>query len=263
MTDRYEKIDRAEYWFHDGLKVIDPPDFVTAVEVDMQATQEIIARLRQQGIKATYTHVVVRAAALVLARHPELNRITYRKQSVYLDAVDIGLSVSTDLTLTVPPTLVVRNVDQKSLVPLAQEIIQRVPEVRAKEEERTIMLRKLTRVFSMSWMRKMFLRRMMTHPATLKEKLGTFHITCVPHLIQAATFKSPTAALTFARVQDRVVVRNGQPTVRPMAMVSFTGSDHVWNGNRVSIFLDEFTTILEKGELAAEIPAVEAAVAAR
>jgi pyruvate dehydrogenase E2 component (dihydrolipoamide acetyltransferase) len=263
MTDRWEKVDKAERWFQDGLRLMEAAEFFVMEDVDMQASQEIIATLRQQGIKCTYTHVVVRAAALALARHPELNRLFLRKHYVYLDSVHIGLSVGSELDLTVPLTIVLPDADKKPLVHLSAEIIRRVPEVRARDIERAVLLRKMARLFPFSWMRRTLLRNMMSQLSTIKERNGTFHITCQPYLSRGVPFKSPTlAALTFAKVEDRVVVRNGQIAIRPMATLSFSGHNDTWNGNTAAILLNEIKKILEGGELVEETNKAIADIAA-
>jgi len=254
MTERWEKIDKAERWFHDGLSLMAVAEFFVMEDVDMQASREIVHTLRQQGIKCTYTHVVVRAAALALSRHPELNRLLLRNHYVYLDSVDIGLSVSGELDLTVPLTFVLPNADKKTLPQLSAEFIKRVPEVRSRDLGRAELLRKLARIFWFPWMRRALLRVMFSRLSTIKERNGTFHIACQPHLSHGIPFKSPTrAALTFAKVEDRVVVKDGQPAVRLMATMSFSGHNDTWNGNTAAILLNEIKKILEEGELAEEV----------
>ncbi|HEY1349875.1 MAG TPA: 2-oxo acid dehydrogenase subunit E2 [Ktedonobacteraceae bacterium] len=264
MTERWENIDKAERWFQDGLRLMQAAEFFVMEDVEMQASQQIINTLRQQGIKCTYTHVVVRAAALALSRHPELNRLRLGNRYVYLDSVDIGLSVSSELDLTVPLTFVLPGVDRKSLPQLCAEFLKRVPEVRARDLERAKLLRKLARFFRFSWMRRALLRRMFSRLSTIKERNGTFHITCQPYLSRGAPFKSPTrAALTFAKVEERVVVRQGQPAVRLMATLSFSAHNDTWNGGTAAIFLNEIKAILEEGQLAEEANQFLADMAAR
>lgn len=253
MTDRWENIDKAERWFQDGLRMMDAAEFFVMEDVEMEASRDIITMLRQQGIKCTYTHVAVRAAALALARHPELNRLLLGKRYVYLDTVDIGLSVATELDLTVPLTFVIPNADRKSLPELTAECIKRVPEVRARDIERAKILRKMARFFPFSWMRRALLRKLFSRLSSIKERNGTFHIASQNQLSRGAPFKSPTrAALTVAKVEDRVVVRDGQPAVRLMATLSFSGHNDTWNGITAAILINEIKKILEEGQLAEE-----------
>jgi pyruvate/2-oxoglutarate dehydrogenase complex dihydrolipoamide acyltransferase (E2) component len=264
MTERWEKIDKAERWFQDGLRLMEAAEFFVMEDVEMQASQDIITMLRQQGIKCTYTHVVVRAAALALSRHPELNRLLLGNRYVYLDTVDIGLSVGSDLDLTVPLTFVLPNADRKSLPELSAEFIKRVPEVRARDIERAKILRKMALFFPFSWMRRALLRKMFSRLSTIKERNGTFHIASQNFLSRGAPFKSPTrCALTLAKVEERVVVRNGLPAVRLMATLSFSGHNDTWNGITAAILLNEIKKILEEGQLAEEASRFLADIAAR
>jgi hypothetical protein len=257
MLDRYGKLDGAERCFHDAQRLSEPPGFLLVEEVDMRATQEIVARLREQHIKGTYTHVVVRAAALALTRHPELHRLLLGKRLVYPGTIDIGLSVSGE-AMAASLTLVLRDSGQKNLVQLAQEITKRVPEVRAEEEQTLRMLRKVARWLPAAWMRRTLLRLMMSRLSTVREMAGTFYVTCFPHAYFGATFKFMTpGALSFSRVEDRVVVKDGQPVVRPMALFGFTLDHRVWTGSTASIVLKEMKEILESGELALEVPPPE------
>lgn len=261
MLDRYEKLDGAELCFQDAQRLSEPPGFLLAEEVDMQATQEIVAQLRQQNIQSTYTHVVVRAVALALTRHPEFNRLLRGKQLVYPSTIDIGLSVSGQ-AMAAALTLVVQDTGHKDLVQLAQEIIKRVPEVRAEEARTVHMLRQVARWLPAAWLRRGLLRLMLSRVSVVKEMTGTFYVTCFPQVSFGATFKYMTSsALSFSRVEDRVVVKDGQPMVRPVATFGLTLDHRVWTGSTASVVLRELKKILESGELAAEIPPVEAGVA--
>jgi pyruvate/2-oxoglutarate dehydrogenase complex dihydrolipoamide acyltransferase (E2) component len=261
MTDRYEKLDPADRWFFDILRTSDPAGFFVMEDVDMAATQEIIARLRQQGIKGTYTHIFVRAAALALARHPELNRLILGKYMVYPGSVDIGIPVGSDIEMAGNPVMVLQNADQKSLVQIAQDIINRAPQVRKEHYEHQERMRRAARAIPISWMRRCLLRMMKSRMSTVREKTGTFYVASVPHLRYGLPLIYPSgAALAITRVEDRVVVRDGQPAVRPTVTLGFVGDHRIWNGKIAAILLHEIKKILEDGELAAELPCSEAKV---
>lgn len=259
MTDRYEQLDGADRWFFDILKLTEPAGFFVMEDVEMTATQEVIAQLRQQNIKGTYTHVIVRAAALAFTRHPELNRLMLGKQLVYPGSVDIGMSVSSDLSMAGNPAMILQNAEQKDLVQIAQEIIQRAPEVRKEHYENRARMRRAARVIPVGWMRRGLLRLMKSRMSVVREKTGTFHVTSIPHLRYGIPLMYPSgAALTITRVEDRVTVHDGQPVVRPMVTLGIVGDHRVWNGNTAAVLLNEIKTILETGELASEIRGVEA-----
>jgi hypothetical protein len=159
---------------------------------------------------------------------------------------------------------VIPDADSKSLPQLAAECIKRVPEVRARDIERAKILRKMALFFPFSWMRRALLRQMFSRLSTIKERNGTFHIASQNHLSRGAPFKSPTrAALTLAKVEERVVVRDGLPAVRLMATLSFSGHNDTWNGITAAILINEIKKIMEEGQLAEEASQFLADIAAR
>jgi pyruvate dehydrogenase E2 component (dihydrolipoamide acetyltransferase) len=259
MNDRYEKLDSAERWFFDVLSMGEPPGFLVMEEVDMTAAQELIAQARNQDIKVTYTHVVVRAVALALTRHPELNRLILGKQLVYPSTIDIGISVSSELSIATQPSMVLQDAGRKSLLQLAQEISERASKVRAGQYQRLNKLRKVTRLIPSSWLRRRILRKMKSQLSVVRQRTGTFHVTSIPHLHAGIPFKYPTpAVLTFPRIEDRAVVRDGQVVVRPVSTFCMAGDHRLWQANSAAVLLKEIKEILENSELAAEISQVEA-----
>lgn len=258
MTDRYEKLDYADRWQLDGMALAKPAGHIILIDVDMTATQEIMARLRHMGIKCTYTHMVIRATALAFQRHPELNRLFLRNRFIYLDSVDIGLAVKSPLSTLADPTMVLHNVEKKSLVDVVQEVIKRAPEVRAAHHTDRERIRKVAHIIP-SWARRILFRIMMSRVSFVKQEIGTFYITSVPHLHAAIPLVYPcSGTIVIHGVEDRVVVKDGQPVVRPILTLSNVGDRHLWQGNSAGLFLNEIKKILEKGELAEEIAAIEA-----
>jgi pyruvate/2-oxoglutarate dehydrogenase complex dihydrolipoamide acyltransferase (E2) component len=248
MTDRYEKLNGAQRWFYDGLSILRRADFSVSEEVDMTATQQLIALLRQQGIHATYTHVVVRATALALTRHPELNRLLLKNQIVYPDTIDIGLAVDAGSKAVFPPRFIINDAEQKTVLQITREIIQRALELRERGKgQGRQFVRKSARLVPTSWLRQSILRRMTSQLSTVKQRTGTIHITCLPHLQQGVPLVLSTpAVLAFARVEDRVVAKDGLAVVLPMATFSMAGDDRLWNGTSVGLFLHEIKTILQE-----------------
>jgi pyruvate dehydrogenase E2 component (dihydrolipoamide acetyltransferase) len=261
MTDRYEKLDSAERWFFDVLSMGEPPGFYVMEEVDMTAAKELLAQTRNLETRVTYTHLIVRATALALTRHPELNRLILGKQLVYPDTVDIGISVSSELSIATQPSMVLQDAGGKSLLQLAQEISKRASQVRAGQYQRLGKLRLVTRLIPSAWLRRRILRRMKSNLAVVRQRTGAFHVTSIPHLHAGIPFKFPTpAVLTFPRIEDRVVVRDGQMVVRPISTFGIAGDHRLWQANSAAVLLQEIKGILENGELASEIAVSEVPV---
>src|SRR5579883_1886882 len=254
MTDRYEQLDGADRWFFDILRVQEPAGFFVMEDVEMTKTQELIAQMRRCGIKGTYTHMIIRATALAFMRHPEFNRLIVGKQLVYPGSIDLG-TVGSDAAMAGNPTMILHNMEQKDLMQVAREVMLQAPIVRKEFEENRARSRKLVRVIPFSFLRRWLIGRMKTKLSFMREKIGTFHVTTLPHLRYGIPFVYPgTAALALTRVEDRVVVRDNQPTVRSMATLGIIGDHRLWNGDTAATLLNEIKKILEEGELAAEIP---------
>ena len=253
--DRYEPVDKADRWLIDIIKTVEPPGFVIFEEVDMTATQDIIARCRARGVKLTYTHVVARASALALSRHPELVRIMLGKKKVaYPDTIDIGVSVSSELSLSAEPTLIVQDAGRKDLRTIAEEITEKAAEVRAAFAGEREQARRFMRMIPFEFLRKLLVRKMKSRMSMIRENVGLFHITSVPRLQFAIPLICPgTGALCITRVEDRVVARDGKPVVLPTTRLGLIGDHRVWKGTESSIVITEIKKILEEGELADEI----------
>lgn len=258
MIDRYEQLDGADRWFFDILRVQEPAGFFVMEDVEMTKTKELIAQMRQQGIKGTYTHIVLRATALAFTRHPEFNRLIIGKHLVYPGSIDLGLTVGSDAAMAGNPTMILHNMEKKTLMEVTREVIVQAPIVRQEFEENRRRSRKLVRVIPFGFLRRWLVGRMKAKLSFVREKMGTFHVTTIPHLRYGIPFVYPgTAALTLARVEDRVIVKDNQPAVRPMTTLGIVGDHRIWNGDTAAILLNEIKKILEEGELATEISIAE------
>lgn len=255
MTDQYKKIDAAELWFFDVLSMGEPPGFFALEDVEMTAADELITQLRERGIKITYTHVIVRATAIALSRHADLHRLILGKYLVHPDTIDIGVSVSSIHSTATQPSMILHDAGRRPLLELAQEVSERGPQVRGGNKKRVAKLRKVSQVLAFSWVRRGILRMMKGKMSIVRKHMGTFHVTSIPHLRVGIPFKYPTpGVLTFPRVEERVIVKDGQPVIRLMTTLGFAGDHRVWNANSAAVILTEVKKILENGELKAELP---------
>ncbi len=260
MNDRYEKLQPSEQLFHDAQSILEPAGAIGFEDVDMTVTQEIIAQAKRQGIRCTYTHIVVRAVAITLVRHPDLNRLMLKKRLVYPATVDIGVAVHTENSTAAPsPEIVINDAGQKDLSQIGQEIIKRTTQVRGYEDqERHKRLDRLARIFFAAWMRRALFRRMRSQMPIIRKMFGTFHVSSLPIVKHAASLRFPNSAmLLIPRVDERPVVRNGQVVVRPICTMGLMVNRHMWDGSSMGIFFEELKRILESGELAAELPKTE------
>lgn len=252
MTDRYERLDYAERWLRDGLRVCEAPGFFEAIEVDMIRSKNVVERLRQSGIKGTYTHLLVRAVAIALLRHPELHKLVAGTQRLYPGQVDIGLSVAGNTI--VAPTMVLEDAGRKNLRELATEIIKRTPEIRKQEMQMLTHLQKWGWLVPFGWLRRWILRFLLRQFWFRRQGVGTFQISCVANVDLLVPFMFNTSAiLGVGRVRDRVVAIDNQPVVRPTLILACCVDHKVWDGVGAAKFLTELNRILESGELEQEV----------
>jgi pyruvate dehydrogenase E2 component (dihydrolipoamide acetyltransferase) len=252
MKERYKKLDGAELWQRDILQVCEAPGFLEIIEVEMTASKAIVERIRNNGIKGTYTHIFVRAVAIALTRHSDLHQVVTNTQKFYPESVDIGLSIAGSTFLA--PVMLLKDAGHKSLKELTVEIINRTPQVREEEKQRLADLRKLGRLVPFGWLRRWILRFLMGQFEYRRNSVGTFQISCVASVDLLAPLMFYTSAvLGVGRVRDRVIAKNGCPQVCPTVFLACSVNHKVWDGMRAARFLKELASILESGELEKEV----------
>jgi pyruvate dehydrogenase E2 component (dihydrolipoamide acetyltransferase) len=108
---------------HESLQTM--AQLTITMEVDVteagRMCQELSERWQSEpggGVSVTYTHAIVKAAALALAEHPRLNSTLEGDVIRLLDDVNVGVAVALDEGLIVP---VVRQADRKPLRQIAVE----------------------------------------------------------------------------------------------------------------------------------------------
>jgi pyruvate dehydrogenase E2 component (dihydrolipoamide acetyltransferase) len=97
------------------------PHIVQMIDVDMEEVRRLRQRWKTDGGEAgaiTYNDFIVRAAALALAEHPEINAGIDGDDLVVFDEVNAGIAVDTPRGLVVP---VVHGADRLTLLAIAQE----------------------------------------------------------------------------------------------------------------------------------------------
>ena len=105
---------------HDSLQSM------AQLTMDMDVVMDDAVRLRNQlveewqdeGVRPTYTDLVIRAVAKALEKHPRMNMIFGETEMTLLGAVNVGMAVAMDEGLIVP---VVQNANLLSMRQLVQE----------------------------------------------------------------------------------------------------------------------------------------------
>ena len=190
------------------------PQFSIERDVDMSA-----ANVRRKQAGASYTDVVVLAAAQALAAHPRLRSRFDGDAIVEEPHAHVGLAVAVTGGLLVP---VIRDADRKDLATLARE--------REHLEEGAHAGRLTSDALS---------------GAVLSvSNLGSLGVDRFTALVNP-----PEAAiLAMGRVRDRVVARDGKAEVRPVVTLTLSVDHRVADGADAARFLDDVAKRLEGGE---------------
>ena len=236
----------------DGLTVCTQPAFYQTVEVDLSRIKAEIKAARERGVRVTYTHVLVRVAALALAAHPELHALVCGSKIHYPSQVDICLSVSAETAVN--PVVILERVEHKSVQTIAQELASRLPEAQENHRKMMALLNRWGWLLPLGILRRSLLR-LLYHSFQFRRKgSGTFQVSVVSgvDLVATSLFNS-TAILTAGRVKDRVVAVEGVPVIQPTLYLTCSADHRVWNGEACQRFLLSVQQLLEHPEWLSEL----------
>lgn len=174
---------------------------------------------RKDGVVVTLTGLVVKASALALREHPQLNaRIDDSGSAIVLSPeINIGVAVSQDAGLIVP---VVRNADTLSLKDLANVLREQLDKVR---EDRL---------------------------GIEDVEAATFTVTSLDSTVVDAftpIINPPQAAiLGVGRVRDVAAFEGGDVVKRQVTTLSLTFDHRVTDGTPGARFLERVTELLDR-----------------
>jgi pyruvate dehydrogenase E2 component (dihydrolipoamide acetyltransferase) len=241
-----KKLNWAERWLRDGLEISRLPATVKILEIDATRATQSIHRWREKGQRVTVTHLIIRAAALALAKNPELNVMLVGNRRFYPATVTIGVSIAADSF--VAPVLIIAEAEKKPVIILAREVAERREGVITESQEFVKRLRRWGWIVPFSFARRLVLRRMANNFETRQKLSGTIQITSLRRSDTAIplTFGS-TAVLAIGRISERVVAMDGQPAVRPIFNLTCTSDHRVWDGMAGEKFMAEIKDTIERG----------------
>lgn len=187
-----------------------------SLEIDsteMQKLRKETAKTHNQVI--TTAHVLIKACAETLKRHPEHNTILVDESILYFDEINIGVAVALEDGLIVP---VLRNVEQKDIF----QISEGTHALTIKAREGKLMPDDvLGGTFTISI-------------------LGTIDV-FTPILNQ-----QQNAILGVGRSTEKPVIRDGKVDIREMITVSLTADHQVIDGAVAAKFLRRFQQLIER-----------------
>jgi pyruvate dehydrogenase E2 component (dihydrolipoamide acetyltransferase) len=190
-------------------------------EIDMteavQLRQKLLGPVEQKtGWRLSYTEMIVKAAALMLRKHPNVNASIAGEEIVYHSEANVGLAVALEDGLIVP---VIRNADRKSLADLTAEC----KSLAKSAKEGKLSPDQLTGgTFTIS-------------------NLGMYAVDAFTPIINL-----PEAAiLGVGRIQEKPVVKDGKIEIRAMMHVSLSFDHRIIDGAPAASFLTDLKHVLE------------------
>ncbi len=197
------------------------PTFYLTVDIDMTrlmaARESVNQRLEARGIKTSINDFIVKAVAVALARHPEVNAQWAETTIRRYNRVHIGIAVAIEDGLITP---VVRDANLKGIAEIAAE----VRELAGRAREKKLTPEEYSgSTFSIS-------------------NLGMFGIDEFTAIINP-----PEAGiLAVGAVTERVVVEAGAMVVRPRMRITMSCDHRVIDGATGARFLQTLQSMLEE-----------------
>lgn len=194
------------------------PHFYVQQMIDMTKIIDIRNALKELGIKVTYNDFIVRASALALRGHPEINSgfNSVDQKIIRFKTVDIAIAVSVPDGLLTP---IIRHADYKNLGQLASEV---------------------KTLASLAHSNKLSPEQYRGGSFTLSN-LGMFGI----ENFQAVINPPQAAILAVGGINDHVFIRENTMIPSKALRVSLSADHRVVDGADAAKFLDSLKQLLE------------------
>jgi pyruvate dehydrogenase E2 component (dihydrolipoamide acetyltransferase) len=196
------------------------PHFYVEAQIDMERALGLRRELNEAlagEAKVSVTDMIVRAAALALAEHPEVHRSWVAEGLAYHPHANVGLAVALDDGLIVP---VIRHADQKTLVDISKEADDLAERARA---GRLLQSEIEGGTFTVS-------------------NLGMLGVTRFMAIINPPE----PAILAVGATVDTPVVRDGEVVVRPIMTVTLSCDHRATSGAGGAALLGTIKRLLEQ-----------------
>jgi len=194
------------------------PHLSITASIDMTSVQELRAKSAAHGARLSYDAIFLKAMARAAAEVPLVAAKLDGEKIIHPQGVHIALAVGLDNTLHMP---VVRDVDQKDIATLQNEVAGLVAKVKAGA------LR----------------AEQMAGGCMALSNLGMYPI----EAFDAIIFPEHSTILTVGTIQLKPVVLEGQVKARPLVTVKLAADHRLINGRTAAEFLTKVKAIIESG----------------
>ena len=196
------------------------PHFYVTAEIDMSDAARLRAALATSDTvpeRITYTHLIIRALALTLPRHPRVNASWSDGAIIYHDDINIGVAVAVDDGLVAPVLRGCQHLSLRQIARAATELASKAQAGRFGGDELTG---------------------------------GTFTVSNMGMLdieeFSAVIIPPQAAILAVGAIKDRAVVRDGHLAVAKTMRATVSVDHRVLNGVEAGRFLEDLKGVLEK-----------------
>jgi pyruvate dehydrogenase E2 component (dihydrolipoamide acetyltransferase) len=263
---KFRELEKLSTWrklaIHTWGTPSDPTVYGT-MEIDVSEAQPWLERLRQEsGVKVTFTHLVGKAAAVAIRERPELNGIIRGGKIFLRDTVDVFFQVAFDGGEDLSGVKVSR-ADDKTVVQIAQDLAEKAERIRDKTDktlqQTTMMLNRvpsrlvgfaMRAAASLSYDFDLDLRRF----GIPYDQFGSLMVTNVGGFgvqhgyAPLLPFSRTPALLTIGAVIDKVVAKDGVPTIAPVLTVGATFDHRFIDGFQAAKLSKRFQDIVADPE---------------
>jgi pyruvate dehydrogenase E2 component (dihydrolipoamide acetyltransferase) len=198
------------------------PQITLMATADMTRARAWLDAQRAAGLVGlTYTHLILRAVALALRAHPNINTL-WRAEGPWLRALpraDVGLAIAGDDTLLVAT---IAEPDQQEL----SDLVQSITAAAARGRE------------------GMLTQADLAPAAITVSNLGMHHVSAFVAIVDP----DQTAILAVGQVTEQAVARNGALYAIPQASLTLTIDHRVADGVAAANFLETICDSLESAE---------------
>jgi pyruvate dehydrogenase E2 component (dihydrolipoamide acetyltransferase) len=196
------------------------PHFYVTAEIDMSEAARLRAQLATGDTvpeRITYTHLIIRALALTLARHPRVNASWSDGGITYHDDINIGVAVAIDDGLVAPVLRGCQHLSLRQVARTTAELVSKAQAGRFGGDQLT------GGTFSLS-------------------NMGMLDI----EEFSAVIIPPQAAILAVGAIKDRAVVRDGHLAVAKTMRATLSVDHRVLNGIEAGRFLEDLKGVLEK-----------------
>ncbi len=197
----------------------DVPHFYVTAEIDMTEAAHLrtsVAASATVAERITFTHLMLRALALILPRHPRINASWSEQGIAYHDDINIGLAVAVEDGLIAPVLRGCQHLSLRAIARAATELVQKAQAGHFGGEALT------GATFTLSNMGMLDVEEF------------------------SAVITPPQAAiLAVGAIKDRPVVRDGQIAVAKTMRATLSVDHRVLNGVEAARFLEDLKRALE------------------